>query len=368
MMNTNFKCMHLIDEHLYKRIFNNQNLTQNLNNSIRVETNGGLHGNIGPQGVPGQTGLDGKPGQEGPPGLPGLQGPRGLQGMPGASGSRGPLGPEGSSPHESKEDKPFIPENRNGLEKNHISPSIESRTEYNSNDKPDATSSKIDREENMDIDVDEECDCTTASSSTPKPKNSLASQIRGEDIEDESFDLEDLQAQLNELKGDSKKKHNVKNIIKEIKIVNTKKNATKRLRKNTANEENDNKRLKKTLLSKKRDNFMFVCSKCREKFQSYIDLKRHSSEEHNKTKTSNTIQKGNNIEFKDETNIFICTICNQNFKKKLSLERHLRRFHSDYFDKSRDKGEKRKNVNQPPTYTKRVKTNEKLPVTYMDYF
>jgi len=43
--------------------------------------------------------------------------------------------------------------------------------------------------------------------------------------------------------------------------------------------------------------------------------------------------------------------------------------HNDYFDVNIPRGEKRKkNHFEKKAYTKRVKTNDSLPVTYRDYF
>ena len=369
-MNTNFKCMHLVDDNLYKKMFNNQNITQNLSNLIRVENGNslqdltrseGLPGPAGPVGPAGPAGMDGKPG-----GI-GLTGPGGPQGRPGPQGPPGPTSALDLSQDDNKE-KLF-------KTSNHLTSSHESKTENMDTEKPRPTSSKKDILEKMIIDDDEDCDCTTASSSTPKiakTRNDVQSPTRFMDTarttdDESSIDSDILMAKYKKIRYGSDtdmpdKKQTKQNLDKKIN--------SKRRRENSEKDSNDSKRLKNLPNIKKKSKIvLFSCKKCKQKFNSFNNLKKHISQKHSDNKLSNETRQEKTIEFKNETNFFICTICEQKFKKKLSLERHLRRMHNDYFDVNIPRGEKRKkNHFEKKAYTKRVKTNDSLPVTYTDYF
>jgi hypothetical protein len=58
---------------------------------------GGIQGEVGPQGTAGLNGIDGLIGPQGPQGLQGIQGPQGLPGKDGVNGAMGPQGPTGAT-------------------------------------------------------------------------------------------------------------------------------------------------------------------------------------------------------------------------------------------------------------------------------
>ena len=65
---------------------------------------------------------------------------------------------------------------------------------------------------------------------------------------------------------------------------------------------------------------------------------------------------------------YFCTICDTSFKIKKRLTAHVKRFHPEFFDKTQH-GEKRKRKDDPEdVYTKRLKKDSKMSVTYRNYF
>lgn len=387
--------MRLVDDHLYKKIMDSQHYSNNMSQSIHVETLGGfgsgssqgqqgvqgLQGTPGPPGFPGSNGLDGKsgdPGQKGSAGLPGPRGPPGSPGPPGPAGIAGFSAPAG----------PTDPQGLTGKATPSGSYSIQNpdlKNDIISNIKPDLSNNKLETRANftssnensaekMEVD-DSECKCEEMTASQTNKTNQTSppptKKIELPLDEDSDSDFEELREKLKRLREDDDGDKNFKQKKKKKKRLDDseiREYMKRKVKNNTDVVKIQKKSIPHTEIERKKHSksVLFVCTICGEKMTSLLSLKTHIKDAHPSKKITEEHKKP--LVFTNEKVDFICTICNQKFKKKPSLERHLRMIHNEYFDNNVSKGEKRKNSSASPVYIKRKKINAIPQVAYKDYF
>ena len=309
MTKTNFKCMYLIDEKLYKKkILNGDPRSEFDRRGYDIASSAGLEGMtriVGPPDQQGPVGPTGAQGELGPPGPRGVEGPRGPEGPAGQTGPQGAIGPEGAT----------------GLS----GPLGSTRTGA-----IDMTPGPV----AMDI---------------TGPAGLVASHPESTPEEDE----EEMDCAHCQLPDD--------NVDEPTSLVSDERSGKRKI--NYEIEPNLQKQIKYTASPKKEpscttsENDVFENEEWLEmkewlrKMRSDIDFppRRHTHRDMSKSQKlkcrRSASKKQTNKTAADDSNknrkLYVCLICHTNFKQSSSLVKHARRAHSEYFENMR-RGNKRK--------------------------